>query len=168
MAPLVPGIGIIVSTRGAQLFTIPGHPAAIAPGKRPRLTPNPAMLVRDGRAYMPFGCPGVDAQCQAMVQVACGVVDFGMDVQEAIEMPRAISRSFPATFWPHRYAPGELCIEGRIDAATRAALAGLGHKVVDWPDWTPAAAGVCAIRVLDGGTLEGGADPRRESYAVGW
>src|SRR5688572_13420377 len=89
-APLVPGLGIIVSSRGAQLWTTPGHPSAIAPGKRPRLTPNPALLVKDGRPYMPFGCPGEDAQCQAMVQVVCGIVDFGLDTQAAIEMPRAI------------------------------------------------------------------------------
>ncbi|MBU6422817.1 MAG: gamma-glutamyltransferase [Chloroflexota bacterium] len=167
-APLVPGLGIIVSTRGAQLFTTPGHPSAIAPWKRPRLTPNPALLVRDGKAYMPFGCPGEDAQCQAMVQVVCGIVDFGMDTQEAIEMPRVISRSFPWTFWPHRYAPGELGVEGRIAATVREQLARLGHAIVAWPDWTPAAAGVCAVRKLGPGTLEGGADPRRESYAVGW
>src|SRR5256886_697074 len=61
-APLVPGLGIIVSTRGAQLWTTPGHPSAIAPRKRPRLTPNPALLMRDGAALMPFGCPGEDAQ----------------------------------------------------------------------------------------------------------
>lgn len=167
-APLVPGLGIIVSTRGAQLWTTPGHPSAIAPGKRPRLTPNPAMLVREGNAYMPFGCPGEDAQCQAMVQVVCGIVDFGMDTQAAIEMPRAISASFPWTFHPHRYAPGELRVEGRIPRETRERLRALGHRIVEWPDMTPGAAGVCAIRRLDSGTLEGGADPRRESYAVGW
>ncbi|MBI2323640.1 MAG: gamma-glutamyltransferase family protein [Chloroflexi bacterium] len=166
--PLVPGLGTIVSSRGAQLWTTPGHPSAIAPWKRPRLTPNPALLVRDGRAYMPFGCPGEDAQCQGMVQVVCGIVDFGMDTQEAIEMPRVISRSFPWTFHPHRYAPGELGVEGRIPAAVRERLAALGHKVLQWPDMTAAASGVCAIRRLDTGTLEGGADPRRESYAVGW
>jgi len=166
--PLMPGLGIIVSTRGAQLWTTPGHPSAIAPGKRPRLTPNPAMLVRDGKPYMPFGCPGEDAQCQAMVQVVCGIVDFGMDTQEAIEMPRVISRSFPWSFHPHRYAPGELGVEGRIPVAIRDRLGELGHVIVEWPDWTPAAAGVCAIRRLDPGTLEAGADPRRESYAVGW
>ncbi len=168
LAPLVPGLGIIVSTRGAQLWTTPGHPSAIAPGKRPRLTPNPGLLVKDGRAYMPFGCPGEDAQPQGMVQTVCGIVDFGMDTQEAIEMPRVISRSFPWSFHPHRYAPGELGVEGRIAPEVRARLAAAGHRVIEWPDWTPAASGVCAIRRLESGTLEGGADPRRESYAVGW
>jgi gamma-glutamyltranspeptidase/glutathione hydrolase len=167
-APLIPGLGIIISTRGAQLWSTPGHPSAIAPGKRPRLTPNPAILAKGGRAYMPFGCPGEDAQCQAMVQVVCAIVDFGMDTQDAIEMPRVISRSFPWTFFPHRYAPGELGVEGRVPAPVRDRLRDLGHRVLDWPDITGAAAGVCAIRRLDSGTLEGGADPRRESYAVGW
>jgi gamma-glutamyltranspeptidase / glutathione hydrolase len=167
-APLVPGLGIIVSTRGAQLWTTPGHPSAIAPWKRPRLTPNPAMLVRDGRPYMPFGCPGEDAQPQGMVQVVCGVVDFGMDTQEAIEMPRVVSRSFPWTFHPHRYAPGELCVEGAVPAPVRERLAALGHRVVEWPERSGAASSVCAIRRLPSGTLEGGADPRRECYAVGW
>ncbi len=83
-------------------------------------------------------------------------------------MPRVISRSFPWSFHPHRYALGELGVEGRIQAAARERLAALGHRVLEWPDWTPAASGVCAIRRLDTGTLEGGADPRRESYAVGW
>lgn len=167
-APLVTGLGMIVSTRGAQLWTTPGHPSAIAPWKRPRLTPNPAMLVQDGRAYMPFGCPGEDAQPQGMVQVVCGIVDFGMDTQEAIEMPRVISRSFPWTFHPHRYAPGELCVEGAVPPPVRERLAALGHRVVEWPERTGAASSVCAIRRLPNGTLEGGADPRRECYAVGW
>jgi gamma-glutamyltranspeptidase/glutathione hydrolase len=117
---------------------------------------------------MPFGCPGEDAQCQGMVQVVCGIVDFGMDMQEAIEMPRVISRSFPWTFHPHAYRPGELGVEGRIAEGVRDRLADLGHRVLRWPDMTAAASGVCAIRRLDTGTLEGGADPRRESYAVGW
>ncbi|HKW78062.1 MAG TPA: gamma-glutamyltransferase, partial [Candidatus Limnocylindria bacterium] len=167
-APLVEGLGIIVSTRGAQLWTTPGHPSAIAPRKRPRLTPNPALLMKDGRALMPFGCPGEDAQCQAMVQTVCNVVDFGMNVQAAIEAPRVISRSFPWTFHPHAYEPGVLCVEGRIARDVRDGLAERGHAIRDWPDMTPGAAGMCAIRELESGTLEGGADPRRESYAIGW
>ncbi|HEX9270218.1 MAG TPA: gamma-glutamyltransferase family protein [Candidatus Limnocylindria bacterium] len=167
-APLVPGLGIIVSTRGAQLWTTPGHPSAIAPRKRPRLTPNPALLMRDGAALMPFGCPGEDAQCQAMVQVVCNMVDFGMNVQAAIEAPRVISRSFPWTFHPHAYEPGVLTAERRVGRDVLEGLARLGHIVHELPDLTPATAGVCAIRRLDTGALEGGADPRRESYAVGW
>jgi gamma-glutamyltranspeptidase/glutathione hydrolase len=167
-APLVEGLGIIVSTRGAQLWTTPGHPSAIAPRKRPRLTPNPALLMRDGRALMPFGCPGEDAQCQAMVQTVCNIVDFGMNTQAAIEAPRVISRSFPWTFHPHAYEPGVLTVEGRIAREVRDGLAHLGHAVRELPDFTPAAAGMCAIRELEPGTLEGGADPRRESYAIGW
>ena len=167
-SPIVEGLGIIVSTRGAQLWTTPGHPSAIAPRKRPRLTPNPALLMKDGRALMPFGCPGEDAQCQAMVQTVCNVVDFGMNVQAAIEAPRVISRSFPWTFHPHAYEPGVLMVEGRIAREVRDGLAQLGHDVRDLPDFSPAAAGMCAIRELEPGTLEGGADPRRESYAIGW
>jgi gamma-glutamyltranspeptidase/glutathione hydrolase len=124
--------------------------------------------MRDGRALMPFGCPGEDAQCQAMIQTVCNIVDFGMNTQAAIEAPRVISRSFPWTFHPHAYEPGVLTIEGRIARDVRDGLAGLGHLVRDLPDFTPAAAGVCAIRELETGTLEGGADPRRESYAIGW
>jgi gamma-glutamyltranspeptidase / glutathione hydrolase len=167
-APLVRGLGIIVSTRGAQLWTTPGHPSAIAPRKRPRLTPNPALLVKDGRALMPFGCPGEDAQCQAMVQVVCGIVDFGLNTQAAIEAPRVISRSFPWTFHPHAYEPGVLTVEGRIAPDVRRRLAGLGHLTRDLPDFSPAAAAVCAVRRLGTDALEGGADPRRESYAAGW
>ena len=167
-APLVRGLGMIVSTRGAQLWTTPGHPSAIAPGKRPRLTPNPALLMRDGKALMPFGCPGEDAQCQAMVQVVCNIVDFGMNTQAAIEAPRVISRSFPWTFHPHAYEPGVLTVEGRVSPDVRQGLARRGHVVRTLPDFSPAAAGVCAVRRLDTGTLEGGADPRRESYVAGW
>jgi len=167
-APLVRGLGIIVSTRGAQLWTTPGHPSAIAPNKRPRLTPNPALLMKDGRALMPFGCPGEDAQCQAMVQVVCNLVDFEMNTQAAIEAPRVISRSFPWTFHPHAYEPGVLTVEGRISADIRDALARRGHVIRELPDFSPAAAGVCAVRRLDTDALEGGADPRRESYAAGW
>lgn len=167
-SPLVEGLGIIVSTRGAQLWTTPGHPSAIAPRKRPRLTPNPGLLMKDGRALMPFGCPGEDAQCQAMVQTVNNVVDFGMNLQAAIEAPRVVSRSFPWSFHPHAYEPGVLQVEARVAREVRDGLERLGHVIRDMPDFTPASAGMCAIRELEPGTLEGGADPRRESYAIGW
>ncbi len=166
--PLVPGLGLTISTRGGQAWLDPDHPARVEPWKRPRLTPNPAMVVKDGELFMAFGTPGLDAQVQTMTQLFLNIVEFGMEPQEAIEAPRAISYSFPGSSWPHPYLPGRLNLEGRIDEATANALKSLGHDVERWPDWTELAGGACAIVVdRERGILLGGADPRRESYALG-
>lgn len=167
-SPLVPGLGIIVSSRGSQLWLDPEHPSAIAPRKRPRLTPNPAMLLQDGRALMPFGCPGGDAQSQAMVQVATHVLDRGLDVQDSIERARVISYTAPDSFYPHGARPGVLGAEAHLPITSRDDLERRGHRIEVLPKWTPIAAAVCAIRRLGDGTLEAGADPRRESTAWVW
>lgn len=167
-SPLVPGLGIIVSSRGSQLWLDPDHPSAIAPRKRPRLTPNPAMLLSEGRALMPFGCPGGDAQSQAMVQVATHVVDRGLEVQDAIERPRVISYAAPDSFYPHGARPGVLGVEQHLPQPARDQLAAIGHRIDELEQWSPMAAAVCAIRRRDEGTFEAGADPRRESHAWAW
>ena len=167
-APVVPGLGIIPSSRGSQNWADPSHPSGVAPGKRPRLTPNPAIAIAPGRMAMPFGTPGGDVQTQAMLQVFLNVHLFGMEAQEAVEAPRAASYSFPSSFEPHDYHPGRLNLESRIDRGTGEALAGLGHKVAWWPDWTWLAGAVCTIIAdRESGVLKGGADPRRPSYALG-
>jgi gamma-glutamyltranspeptidase/glutathione hydrolase len=166
--PIVPGTGLAVSSRGSQSWLIPDHPSVLAPGKRPRLTPNPAMLFRDGRLVMPFGTPGGDVQSQAMLQVLLNVVVFGMSPQVAIEAPRFATQSFPDSFWPHRYFPGRLTLEGRIPDSTATALSDRGHTVARWGDWEWKAGAVCLVRVDDEGTRWGAADPRRDSYAVAW
>jgi gamma-glutamyltranspeptidase/glutathione hydrolase len=167
-APVVPGLGIIASPRGSQSWGDPDHPSGVAPGKRPRLTPSPAIAMAPGRMAMPFGTPGGDVQTQAMLQVFLNVHLFDMDVQEAVEAPRGASYSFPSSFEPHAYHPGLLNLESRIDRATGDALARLGHRVEWWPDWTWLAGAVCAIVAdKETGLLCGGADPRRPSYALG-
>jgi gamma-glutamyltranspeptidase/glutathione hydrolase len=167
--PIVPGVGILCSGRGTQSWADPTHPSSVAAGKRPRLTPNPAMAFKGGKVYMPFGTPGGDVQCQAMLQVFLNINVFGMDPQSAIEAPRFANYSFPGSFEPHAYYPGRLYIESRVDAATREELASRGHKVYDWPDSTWLAGAVCAI-VADhkNGVLHGGADVRRPAYVLGW
>lgn len=168
-SPLVPGLGIPLSSRGSQGWLDPAHPSAVAPGKRPRLTPNPALALREGDLFMPFGCPGGDGQTQAMLQVFLNVAEFGMNPQRAIEEPRIISESFPDSFWPHGYQPGLLNVEGRIGPEVRADLARRGHRINEWPGWNGAACSVCAIVVDPAtGTRIGGADPRRECYALGY
>src|SRR5262249_14812728 len=113
-APVVPGLGIIPSPRGSQNWGDPKHPSGVAPGKRPRLTPNPAIAIAPKMA-MPFGTPGGDVQTQAMLQVFLNAHLFGMEAQEAVEAPRAASYSFPSSFEPHAYHPGRLNLESRID-----------------------------------------------------
>ena len=166
--PLVPGLGIAISTRGSQSWLDPDHPSCVVPWKRPRLTTNPALIMKDGELFMPIGTPGLDAQVQAMAQVFLNIVEFGMDPQQAIEMPRAVSYSFPASTWPHPYLPGHLKLEGRFSEQTIADLETLGHQVEVWPDWYEATGGVCTI-VVDRarGILLGGADPRSDSSALG-
>ena len=167
-SPVVPGVGCVVSPRGSQGWLAPGHPSVVAPGKRPRLTPAPAMVLRDGRAFMPFGTPGGDVQQQAMLQVLLNITAHGMAPQQAVEAPRVATRSFPDSFWPHAHAPGLLEAESRLSVETRAALAGLGHNVAEWPDWDWRAGAVCCVVARPDGILMGGADPRRGAHAIGW
>ena len=167
-SPLIPGVGCVVSPRGSQGWLAPGHPSIVAPGKRPRLTPAPAMVLRDGRAFMPVGTPGGDVQQQAMLQVFLNVTAHGMAPQQAVEAPRIATRSFPDSFWPHAHAPGVLEAESRLSSATRASLAALGHSMAEWPDWDWRAGAVCCVVAGPDGVLRGGADPRRGALAIGW
>ena len=167
-SPIVPGLGFIVSSRGSQSWLDPEHPSALAPGKRPRLTPNPALAMRDGRVMMPFGTPGGDVQPQSMVQLFLNVVEFGMDVQQAVEAPRFSTWSFPNSFWPHAYNPGLVGVEGRIGSQVADGLSRMGHKVEVWDDFTPRMGCLCAVQAdPHTGGRSGGADPRRDGYAMG-
>jgi gamma-glutamyltranspeptidase/glutathione hydrolase len=118
---------------------------------------------------MPFGTPGGDTQTQGMLQVLLNVKLFGMGLQDAIEAPRFMTHSQPDSFEPHTAYPGKLTVEGRIDGKTSDALAAKGHAVERLPDMTYKVAGVCAVTAdLETGILEGGADPRRMSRAMGY
>ena len=168
-APVIPGLGFVPSSRGSQSRPDAEHPASILPGKRPRLTPNPAIAIRPGEWALPLGTPGADVQCQAMAQTLLNMDAFEMNPQQAVEAPRFASYSFPQSFAPHAYHPGLLKLEGRIDRDVGAALAALGHKIEWWGEWEWQAGAMCTIRRnLKTGVLEAGADPRRAGYALGW
>lgn len=167
--PMVPGTGLSISSRGSQSRLEPGHPSLAAPGKRPRLTPSPALALHDGEFFMAFGTPGGDVQPQSMLQVFLNVVEFGLPLQEAIEAPRFGTFSFPNSFSPYDYLPGRLCVENRLARSTVEQLRRLGHDVELWDDAVSACGGVCAIRRdMATGLWHAGADPRREAYAAAW
>ena len=164
----VPGLGFPISTRGGQSWLDPAHPSRLGPWKRPRLTPNPAMALRDGRVAVAFGCPGGDSQVQGMLQVFLNLVEFGLDPQAAIEAPRVVTRSFQNSFWPHVYEAGRVDAETRIPEAVRADLAARGHEVHANHPWGGVSL-VCAVTAdATSGVLAGGADPRGDCYAAGW
>jgi len=165
---VIPGTGLCPSSRGSQSRGISGSINSLAPGKRPRLTPNPALAIKNGHPHMTFGTPGGDVQIQAMLQVYLNATQFGMDIQSAIEAPRFASYSFPSSFAPNDYFPGLLMLEGPLHDQTAVQLAARGHDVDRWTDGTWKAGGVCAIMVdAEKRLLHAGADPRRAGRAKG-
>ena len=167
-SPVIPGTGLCASPRGSQSWAIDGHPSSVAPGKRPRLTPNPAIAVRDDGTAIPFGTPGADVQCQAMLQVLLNFTTFGMTAQEAVEAPRFSSYDHPMSFEPHTMQPGVVKAEARLGPDVINSLSAKGHKMEIWEDLDWKGGAVCMIAAdPNTGVLSGGADPRRECYALG-
>jgi gamma-glutamyltranspeptidase/glutathione hydrolase len=168
-APVIPGTGLVFSSRGQQSRLTPGHPAQVAPGKRPRLTPSPALALKDGKPFMCFGTPGGDVQSQSMLQVFLNVTQFGMQVQQAVEAQRFSSGNFPNSFAPHDYFPGRLCIEEDMPNGVITEMKNRGHDVQVLPRLPAQSGAVCAVvRDPQTGMKHGGADPRREAYALAW
>lgn len=165
---VIPGTGICPSSRGSQSRGTHASINALAPGKRPRLTPNPAMAVKDGKPLMAFGTPGGDVQIQAMAQVFMNSYVFGMDIQSAIEAPRFATYSFPSSFAPNTYHRGLLMIEQSIPDDVFGDLTARGHKTERWPDGIWKAGGVLAVQQDPvSGAKMAGADPRRAGSASG-
>ena len=167
MAPVAPSLGFTPSGRGTQSWLDPRHPSVLAPGKRPRLTPNALLAFKDGKPWMPFGTPGGDAQCQATLQFFLNMTVFGMTPQQAIEAPRFLTWSFPNSFWPHSYEPGRLDAEGRISSEVVSELEARGHDVSPVDAYSRGMGDVCGI-ATDRTTkaVAAGADLRADAYAM--
>jgi gamma-glutamyltranspeptidase/glutathione hydrolase len=166
-SPVVPGLGFPLGTRLQQFNLVEGHPNALAPGKRPRTTLTPTLVLRDGAPRMVFGTEGGDNQDQWTLQLFLNVVDFGMDLQAALDAPLFHSAHFPSSFHPHDMETAGLRVEGRIPPSTVAALEAVGHVVTVGGDWDFGQ--VTAARITpETGLLEAGASPRSmAAYAVG-
>ncbi|MBO6520234.1 MAG: gamma-glutamyltransferase [Rhodospirillales bacterium] len=164
---VIPGTGLCPSSRGSQSRGVASSINAVEPGKRPRLTPNPAIALKDGQPLLAFGTPGGDVQIQAMIQVFINAFEFGMDIQKAVEAPRFATYNFPSSFAPHTYHPGLVMLEESIPAETTATLDRRGRRIDRWADGTWKAGGVLAVRRHGKGTLTAGADPRRAGFAAG-
>jgi gamma-glutamyltranspeptidase/glutathione hydrolase len=159
--------GIIFNCRGDYYSLVRGEANALEPGKRPRSTLQSTLIMKDGQPYAILGSPGGDDQVMRTMQTLINMIDFGMNIQQAIEAPRWSSRAFPASPFPHTMYPGDMSVEARIPESTRQALIGRGHKLKVAPAWS---LGSNAGIVLDSssGVLSAGADPRVDAYAWAW
>ena len=135
-SPVIPELGFCLGTRAQMFWLEEGHPAALAPGKRPRTTLSPSLALRDGEPYLGWGSPGGDGQDQWITQMFLRHVHCGMNLQEAIDAPAWHSEHFPSSFWPRTARPGVLVVEGRVPKKTVAELERRGHIVETGPDWS--------------------------------
>jgi len=159
-------LGFIFNCRGDYYSLVPGHANALAPGKRPRSTLQGTLVLKDGKPFLVTGSPGADDQCMRTIQTLLNMVDFGMNLQQAIEAPRWSTRSFPASPFPHTMRPGDLLLEGRIPDAVKDDLARRGHKVTMRGPWSLNDS--AGILVEPNGTLSAAADPRTSAMALAW
>jgi len=167
-SPVIRGLGFSLGTRGQMFYLNPQRPNALAPRKRPRATLTPSLVTREGKPFMVFGTPGGDSQDQLTLQFFLNHVDFGMNMQEALEAPTIYSVHFPESFYPRIAYPGRVVVEERIPSEVIAELEHRGHEVVVTGDW--ANGKVMGIRYdKRRGVILGGASPRRTvGYALGW
>jgi gamma-glutamyltranspeptidase/glutathione hydrolase len=159
--------GILFNCRGDYYSLVRGEANALEPGKRPRSTLQSTLVMKDGQPYAIMGSPGGDDQVMRTMQTLINMIDFGMNIQQAIEAPRWSSRAFPASPFPHTMYPGDMSVEDRIPEMTRKTLVSRGHKLHVAPPWS---LGSNAGILLDGntGVLSAGADPRVDAYAWAW
>jgi gamma-glutamyltranspeptidase len=159
--------GILLNNRMAYWHLDPAHPNHLRPGRRVRHTMNPPVVLKDGRLWGVFGTPGADNQVQINFQIATAMIDFGLDPQQAAEMPRWTSM-VPGQYanYPHD-GPDVLTMERRFAEDVRRDLARRGHPVNTVGDLE----GPCSVEIIrrDGeGMLMGGSDPRRDGWALAW
>jgi gamma-glutamyltranspeptidase len=154
--------GVLLQNRAAYFSLDPRSPNRLEPGKTPLHTLIASLGFRNDRLCSVLGCMGADGQPQIHLQIYSALIDHGLDIQQAIDMPRFLSG---------RFAIGEardtLHIEGRFDQETIAELERRGHIVDRWADWNESAGHANGITIDPAtGLAAGGADPRSDGEAV--
>ena len=167
-SPIVEGLGFVLGTRCQSFFLDEDRSNRLEPGKRPRTTLTPTLAMKDGKPFMAWGTPGGDAQDQVNLQFLLNVVEFGMDIQVALDAPLMQILDFPPSFFPREINPGVMRVESRMPPETITGLEAMGHRVRPAGDW---AIGDATALLIDSerGVLYGAAGPRRDkSYALAW
>ena len=146
--------GVLLQNRATGFRIQPGHPNCIAPRKRPLHTIMPSLVTKAGRAVMPFGVMGGQYQPVGQVHVLTNILDYGCDVQEAIDMPRGLH--YENVYELEDGVPADI-VDGlrKLGHQTAKAATPLGGGQAIWIDW-------------EKGTLTSGSDPRKDGFALGY
>lgn len=160
--------GVLMGQRLQSALTDENSPNVVAPGKRPRITLTPTLVLKGGEPFMVLSTPGGDNQDQALLQVLLNIIEFDMNPQEAVEAPRFDTQHYVSSFDDHEFLPGSLNIESRVSLKTIQALSSKGHKVKVQSEWGTLSAPTVVVYDLKTGAAAAGADPRRSRYAVAW
>jgi gamma-glutamyltranspeptidase len=156
--------GVVLQNRSAYFSLDPVNPNRLEPGKIPLHTLIASIAKRDGGLWSVLGCMGADGQPQIQLQLYSAMIDGGLDIQEAIELPRFLSGRFSLD-----EARDTLHMEGRFPAAALEALQRRGHIVNRWEAWNEKAGHAHGItRDVRSGMLSGGSDPRSDGAAIGY
>jgi gamma-glutamyltranspeptidase / glutathione hydrolase len=160
--------GIPISSRMQSFLLVPNHPNELKPGKRPRITLSPTLVLKDGQPFAALSTPGGDNQDQALLQVLLNIIEFGMNPQEAVEAARFETQHFVSSFGDHKFSPGSLSLEKRFGEQIIEDMKKRGHKLEVNADFSPSSAPTIIIFDPQSRVIQAGADVRRGRYAIGW
>src|SRR5215475_11784615 len=160
--------GIPISSRMQSFLLTPNHPNELKPGKRPRITLSPTVVLKDGQPFAALSTPGGDNQDQALTQTLFNVIEFGMNPQEAVEAARFDTAHFVSSFADHNFSPGSLTLEKRFGDQVAEEMKRRGHKVTMNDNFAPTSAPTIIIYDPKTKLIQAGADARRGRYAMGW
>ena len=160
--------GVLMGQRLQSALTDANSPNVVAPGKRPRITLTPTLVLKNGQPFMVLSTPGGDNQDQALLQVLLNIVEFDMNPQEAVEAARFDTQHYVSSFDDHEFLPGSLNVESRVGLKTIQELSQKGHKVKTQSEWGTLSAPTVIVFDTKNGVASAGADPRRSRYAVAW
>ncbi|HZC27922.1 MAG TPA: gamma-glutamyltransferase [Actinopolymorphaceae bacterium] len=166
-SPTAPDLGFCLGSRAQMFWLEEGLPSSLVPGRRPRTTLSPTLVLRAGRPVLACGSPGGDQQDQWQLLFLLRHLGGGMSVQEAIDAPAWHTASFPGSFFPRTMQPRSLIVEDRLGEPVIAGLERRGHVVTRSGPWSLGR--LCAVtRDPDTGVVAAGANPRgMQNYAVG-
>lgn len=160
--------GVLMGQRLQSALTDANSPNVVAPGKRPRITLTPTLVLKNGEPFMVLSTPGGDNQDQALLQILLNIIEFGMNPQEAVEAPRFDTQHYVSSFDDHEFLAGSLNLESRIPDKTIEELKARGHKVNVQSAWGTLSSPTVIVYSPENGVSSAGADPRRGRYAVAW